>query len=71
MTLATWLGVIGRNIPTQGVKSTCNPMFASVLNVFRAKEAPFIFLPLTYKWRGRKIDLTLGHGYQNSEIYIL
>ena len=47
MTLATWRGVTGRNIPTQDVKSTCNPMFESVSNGFLPKEAPFIFLPLT------------------------
>ena len=29
-----------------GVKSTCKPMFESVLNGFRPKEAPFNFLPL-------------------------
>ena len=43
MTLATWRWVTGRNIPTQGVKSTCNPMFGSVSNGFLPKEAPFIF----------------------------
>ena len=63
--------VIGRNIPTQGVKSTSNPMFESVLNGFCSKEAPFIFLPLTYIWRGHKFDLTLGYRYRNSEIYIV
>ena len=48
MTLATWRGVTGRNIPTQGVRSTCNPIFESVSNGFLPKEAPFIFLPLAY-----------------------
>ena len=47
MTLATWRGVTGRNIPTQDVKSSCNPMFENVLNSFRPRETPFIFLPLT------------------------
>ena len=40
-----------------------------VSNGFRPKEAPFIFLPWTYN-RGRKMDLALGHRYQNSEISI-
>ena len=97
MTLVTWRGVNRRNIPTQGVKSTSTPMFESVLNGFCSKEAPFIFLPLTYNGAsrfsttcfvgtkvsnyldvlismlssGHKIDLTLGHRYRNSEIYIL
>ena len=70
MTLATWRGVTDRNIPTQGVKSTYNPMFVSLSNVFLPKEAPFIFLPLTYNG-GRKIGLTLGQEHQNSEICIL
>ena len=43
MTLATWRGVTDRNIPTKGVKSTCNLMFESVTNGFLPKEAPFIF----------------------------
>ena len=43
MTLATWRGVTGRNIPTQGVKSTCNPTFENVSNGFLPKEASFIF----------------------------
>ena len=38
----------GRNILTQGVRSTCKPMFESVLIGFRRKETPFIFLPLTF-----------------------
>ena len=46
MTLEACWGVTDRNIPTQGVKSTFNPMFESVLNGVRPKEAPFIFLPL-------------------------
>ena len=53
------------------VKSTSNPMFESVLNVFCSKEAHFIFLPLTYNGEVTQIDLTLGHRYRNSEIYIL
>ena len=40
--------LIGHNISTQGVNSTSNPMFESVLNVFCSKEVHFIFLPLTY-----------------------
>ena len=48
MTFATWWGVTGRNIPNQGVKFICNPMIGSSSNGFRPKEAPFIFLPLTY-----------------------
>ena len=48
MTFATWRGITGRNIPTQGVNSTWNPMFESASNGFLPKEAPFIFLPLTY-----------------------
>ena len=47
MTLVTWRGVIGHNIPTQGVNSTSNPIFESVLNVFCSKEAPFVFLQFT------------------------
>ena len=31
-----------------GCHSTCNPMFESVLNCFRPKEAAFNFLPLAY-----------------------
>ena len=46
VTLATWRGVTGRNIPIQGVKSTCIPMFESVSNRFRAKEAPFKVSPI-------------------------
>ena len=67
MTLATLVRVTGRNIPIQGVNSNCNAMFEGVSNGFRSKEAPFNFLPLTYRWRGRKIGLILGHRYQNSE----
>ena len=55
MTSATWRGVIGHNILTQDVNSTCKPMFESVLNGFRANEAPFIFLPLTYNWEVAKL----------------
>ena len=47
--------VTGRNIPTQGVKSTCNTMFESVLNGFLLKEAPFIFLRLTYNGEVAKL----------------
>ena len=57
----------GRNIPIQGVGSTCHPVFVSVSNGFRPKEVIFNFLPSTYSaWRDRKIGLTLGHRYQNS-----
>ena len=45
MTLATWLGVTGRNIRIQGVKYTCKPMIESVSNGFHPKEAPFNLLP--------------------------
>ena len=55
MSLATWRGVTGHNIPTQDVNSTCNQMFESVLNGLRAKEAPFIFLPLTYNGEVAKL----------------
>ena len=37
----------GRKIPIQGVKCTYYPMFESVSNEFRPKEAPFNFLPFT------------------------
>ena len=43
MTLVTWGGVIGRNIPFPGVKAACTPVFESNLNGFRPKEAPFNF----------------------------
>ena len=55
MTLTTWRGVTGHNIPTQGVKSTCNSMFESVLNGFRPKQAPFNFLQLTYNGEVAKL----------------
>ena len=55
MTLARWRGVIGRDIPSQGAKSTCNPMFESASNDFLPKEAPFIFLPLTYNGELEKL----------------
>ena len=55
MTFTTWRGVTGRNISTQGVKTTCNPMFESVSNVFCPKETPFIFLPLTYNGEVAKL----------------
>ena len=42
MTLAAWRRVTGRNIPTQGVKYTCNTMFERVLNGFCSRDAPFI-----------------------------
>ena len=29
------------------------------------------FLPIDLQWGGRKNDLTLGHRYQKSEIYVL
>ena len=41
-------GATGRNIPTQGVKSTCNPMFESISIGFRPKQTPFICVPFTY-----------------------
>ena len=44
--MAKWRGATGRHVPTQGVMSTCNPMFESVSNGFLPKEASFIFLPL-------------------------
>ena len=50
--------VAGRNILTQNVKSTGNPMFQSVSNGFRPKEAPFIFLPLTNNGRVAKLTWT-------------
>ena len=48
MTLATLRGVTGRNIPIQGVKSTCNPMFESVSNGFLPNEGwgAFHFSPI-------------------------
>ena len=55
--VATWRGVTGRNISTQGVKLTCNPMFESVSNDFLPKEESFIFpihfgkvAKLTWPW---------------------
>ena len=51
MTLAKWRGLTCRNISTQGVKYTCNPMFGSVLNGFLPKEAASIFLQLCYRGR--------------------
>ena len=59
MTLATWRGVTGRNIPTQGVNFICNLMFESVSNGFRPKEVPFIFLPLTYNGEVAKLNWCL------------
>ena len=38
MTLVTWRGVIGHNIPTQGVKSTSNPMFIVFWMIFVQKR---------------------------------
>ena len=71
MTLKTWRGVTGRNIPTQGVNSTCNLMFESVSNgYFQNWRLSFFFHWLIIISRGRKIDLTLGHRYQNWEINI-
>ena len=55
MTLATWRGVTGHNIPPQGVNSTCKPVFESVSNGFLPKKSPFIFLPLTYNGEVAKL----------------
>ena len=41
-----------------------------VFRCFSSKRGAFQLLPLTYNGEDRKIDLTLGHPYQNSEIYI-
>ena len=70
MTLATWRGVNGRNIPTQFVKSTYKPIFFRVIRMVFVKMMRLSFLPIDLQWRGRKVDLTLGHRYQNSEIDI-
>ena len=43
VTLATWEGATGRNIPIQGVNSTSNQMFESVSNGFRPQQVPFMF----------------------------
>ena len=58
------------NIPTQGVDSTCNPMF-ECFEWFSSKRGAFHFTPIDLLMEGRKTDLTLGHVYQNFEIYIL
>ena len=36
-----------------------------------SKTDAFQFSPVDLKWRGHKIDLTLGDRYKNSEIYVL
>ena len=71
MTLATWRGVTGRNIPTRGVKSTCNPMFESVSNGFLPKETPFIFLPLTYNGEVAKLTWFGSHISQFRDIHFV
>ena len=38
-----------------GYKSTWNPMYESASNDFLPKEAPFIFLPLTYNGEVAKL----------------
>ena len=53
--LATWRRVTGHNILTQVVKYTLNPIFERVLNDFRPKEAPFMFLLLTYNGEVAKL----------------
>ena len=55
MTLATWRRVTARNVPTQCVKCTYSPMLESVSNGFRTKQAPPIFLPLTYNGEVTKL----------------
>ena len=55
MTLATWEGFIGRNILIQDVKCTCYPMFESVSDGVRPKEAHFNSLPLTYNGEVAKL----------------
>ena len=56
MTLRSWGGATGRNFPIQGVNYTCNPMFESVKNGFRPKQAPFNFLRLTYNGEVTKLN---------------
>ena len=48
-------------------------MMLDVLDESNAKQGWLVFLPLTYNgdWGGHEIDLTLGHVYRNSEIYVL
>ena len=43
MTLGSWGGVTGRNFSIPGLNSTWNPMFESVKNEFRPKQALSIF----------------------------
>ena len=50
ITLATWRGVTGHNIPTQVVKSTCNPMFESVCIVFVQKRRLSFFSHWLIYW---------------------
>ena len=53
VTSVTWGGVIGLSFPIQGVKSSCNPMFESVLNSFCSKEVFFILpstLQMSHAW---------------------
>ena len=44
-----------RNFPIQGVKITGNPMFKSVQNDVRSKEASSNFLPLNYSGEVAKL----------------
>ena len=46
-------------------------MILDVLDESNAKQGWLVFLPLTYNGGDHEIDLTLGHVYGNSEIYVL
>ena len=57
MTLATWRGVTGRNIPTQGVNSTCNPMIETMVFVQKRRQSwPDIGSPIS-----KFLDIHLIH----------
>ena len=44
----------------QSVKSTSNAMF-ECFECFLSKRVAYQSFPVDFKWRGRKIDLTLGY----------
>ena len=58
--------VTSLNFSIQGVNSTCNLIFLLRLEWFSSKRGAFQFSPIDiYLMRGHKLDLALGHQYQN------
>ena len=62
---------LGLGIMRRGGVTGRNAKFESVKNGFCPKRGAFQFSPIDLKWRGHKVDLTLGHQYKNYEMNIL